>query len=209
MLVFLIHSFNLKKITKKSTRGWNTSSTANSTSTDDAQQFVHQPTTTQHYGPGMPPGGNNTTSSEFQDVEHQPGPWTVAMDVEPKDTARTTTKKTSAEETTVRGWLAEKGLEDLTNDDDLDFLEINDATQRATLQEMQTAASKKPVAVKAGPKAARSKPIICCDWCNKLFCENIWNCDECYKSSCNNCKGVGVCDGCNKQSLILQQSHMS
>ena len=28
----------------------------------------------QHEGPGMPPGGNNTTASEFQDIEHHPGP---------------------------------------------------------------------------------------------------------------------------------------
>ena len=59
------------------------------------------------------------------------------------------------------------------DDDDLDFLEVNDATQRATLREMQTATSKKPIAVKAEPKAARSTLIICCDWCNKFFCENI------------------------------------
>ena len=146
---------------------------------------------------------------------------TVAVEAEPKDAAKTTAEAMSAEETTVRGWLAEKGLEELTStfvnkdycdvelmkeigldDDDLDFLEINDATQRAILQEVQTAASKKPVAVMAGPKAARSKPIICCDWCNKSFyeeCENIWNCDKCCKSSYNNCKGVSVCDGCNKQ----------
>ena len=115
--------------------------------------------------------------------------------------AKNTAEAMNTEETTVRGWPAEKGLEDLTSldDDDMDFLEVNDATQCATLREMQTATSKKPIAVKAGPKAARSKPIICCDWCNKLFCGNIWNCDECYKSSCNNCKGVGVCDACNKQ----------
>ena len=25
--------------------------------------------------PGMPLGGDNTTTSEFQDIEHQPGPW--------------------------------------------------------------------------------------------------------------------------------------
>ena len=38
------------------------------------QQPEHQPTATQYDGPGMPPGGNNTTGSEFQDIEHQPGP---------------------------------------------------------------------------------------------------------------------------------------
>merc|ERR1712166_1378219 len=79
----------------------------------------------------------------------------------------------SAEETAVRGWLAEKGLEELTSafvskedcdvelmqkigldDDDLDFLEITDATQRAILQGKQAAASMKPAAAKAEPKAA-------------------------------------------------------
>ena len=38
------------------------------------QQPEHQPTATRHDGPGMPPGGNNTTASEYQDIEHQPGP---------------------------------------------------------------------------------------------------------------------------------------
>ena len=37
-------------------------------------QYEHQPETKPHNGPGKPPGGNNTTSSEFEDIEHQPGP---------------------------------------------------------------------------------------------------------------------------------------
>merc|ERR1711865_319474 len=83
----------------------------------------------------------------------------AAAKAEPKAAA----KAVSAEETAVRGWLAEKGLEELTSafvskeycdvelmkkigldDDDLDFLEITDATQRAILQGKQAAASKKP-----------------------------------------------------------------
>ena len=37
---------------------------------------IHQnePEIDHHEGPGMPPGGDNTTASEFQDIEHQPGP---------------------------------------------------------------------------------------------------------------------------------------
>ena len=42
---------------------------------DMAQQLEHEPATRRYEGPGMPPGGNNTTGSEFQDIEHQPGPW--------------------------------------------------------------------------------------------------------------------------------------
>ena len=38
------------------------------------EMHQNEPETAQHEGPGMPPGGNNTTASEFQDIEHHPGP---------------------------------------------------------------------------------------------------------------------------------------
>ena len=180
-------------------REWNTATLTTEKSTPAAkqtQQFINQPVTIQHHGPGMPSGGDNTTSSDYEDIEHQPGPWTVVMEAGPKDAANTTEEATSAEETTVRGRFAERGLEDLTNtsmkkdncdielmkeigldDNDLDFLEINDATQHAILQEVQTATSEGPEAVMTGPKTT----------------------DECYRSSYDNCKGVGACDACNKQ----------
>jgi hypothetical protein len=82
----------------------------------------------------------------------------------------------SAEETAVRGWLAKKGLEELTpafvskeycdvalmneiglDDDDLDHLEISDPTHRAILQGKQAAASEKPAAPKPAPTAV--KPV--------------------------------------------------
>ena len=38
------------------------------------EMHQNEPEAAQHEGPGMPPGGNNTTASEFQDIEHHPGP---------------------------------------------------------------------------------------------------------------------------------------
>merc|ERR1712086_273596 len=80
----------------------------------------------------------------------------AAAKAEPKAAA----KAVSAEETAVRGWLAEKGLEELTSafvskdycdvalmreigldDDDLDWLEINDPQHRATLRSLAAAAT--------------------------------------------------------------------
>jgi hypothetical protein len=53
---------------------------------DMAQQLEHEPATRRYEGPGMPPGGNNTTGSEFQDIEHQPGPWSdTPPEMSPED----------------------------------------------------------------------------------------------------------------------------
>ena len=45
---------------------------------EDDNAHMSEPTQGQTpAGPGMPPGGNNTTASEFNDIEHQPGPWSA------------------------------------------------------------------------------------------------------------------------------------
>ena len=47
------------------------------------REIIQNEPVVQHEGPGMPPGGDNTTANEFHDIEHQPGPKIATPSAQP------------------------------------------------------------------------------------------------------------------------------